>query len=185
MKYLRNLLLFTVAIIGLSSVSVFAQVNAFGKNTEQGLERQVFKEILMLNHYGVFDSISFKVDGSVVYLYGKVHQPITKSDARRSIERMKGVTDVVDNIEVLPFSGFDDQIRRGIVRAFDQQGGSLYRYLQGTNPSMRIIVANGHVSLEGYVANRADANLANILANGVFGVFSVQNNLIVGSGRNS
>lgn len=184
MKYLRNLLIFTVAIIAFS-VSIFAQTNAFGKNTEQGLERTVFKEILRLNYYGVFDSISFKVDNNVVYLYGKVRQPITKSEARRSVERIKGVTDVVDNIEVLPLSNFDDDIRRGIVREFDRRGGSIYRYLQGTNPSMRIIVANGHVSLEGYVANRSDANLARILANGVFGVFSVKDNLMVESGRNS
>ena len=185
MKYLRNLLIYTIAIISLSSVSIFAQTNAFGKNTEQGLERQVFREILKQNYYGVFDFIQFKVDGSVVYLYGKVRQPITKSDTRRSIERIKGVTDVVDNIEVLPLSNFDDQIRRGIVRAFDQRGGSLYRYIQGLNPSMRIIVQNGHVSLEGYVSNRGDANLANILANGVFGVFSVKNNLIIESERAS
>ena len=41
------------------------------------------------------------------------------------------------------------------------------------------MVDNGHVTLEGYVANRGDYNLANILANGVSGVFSVQNNLVI------
>lgn len=183
MKYLRNLLVLTVAIIGISSVSVFAQTNVFGKNKEQGLERQVYREILKLNYYGVFDAISFKVDGNVVYLSGKVHQPITKNDARRAVEHLKGVTDVIDNIEVLPLSRFDDQLRLNIVREFDRRGGNIYRYIQGLNPSMRIIVKNGHVSLEGYVSSRGDANLANILANGVFGVFSVKNNLIVESER--
>jgi osmotically-inducible protein OsmY len=39
------------------------------------------------------------------------------------------------------------------------------------------------VTLEGYVANRGDSNLANILANGVNGVFNVRNNLVVGRGE--
>jgi osmotically-inducible protein OsmY len=40
-------------------------------------------------------------------------------------------------------------------------------------------VENGHVTLEGVVANQADKNLINIRANGVPGVFSVTNNLQV------
>jgi len=184
MKYLRNLLVFTVAMIVFSTVSVSAQTPVFGKNTEQGIERQIFKEILKLNYYGVFDAISFKVEGNVVYLSGKVHQPITKSEAKRAVESIQGITDVIDNIEVLPLSGFDDQIRRNIVREFDRRGGNIYRYLQSLNPSMRVIVKNGHVSLEGYVANQSDANLARLLANSVFGVFSVKNNLMVERGKN-
>ncbi len=183
MKYLRNLLILTVAIIAFSSVTISAQTNAFGKNSTNGIERKVFKEILMLPYYGVFDSISFKVEGNAVYLYGSVVEPITKSGAKRSIERIQGVSDVVNNIEVLPLSNFDNQIRRNLVREFDHRGGSIYRYLQGTNPSMRIIVKNGHVSLEGYVSSRGDYNLANILANGVFGVFRVKNNLIIENER--
>lgn len=183
MKFLRNFLIFTIAIIGLSSVSIFAQTNAFGKNINQGIEKQVFREILMLPNYGVFDSISFKVDNGVVYLYGSVVQPLTKSQAQRYVEGIKGVADVVNNIEVLPLSNFDNQIRYAVVREFDRRGGSVYRYLQGVNPSMRIIVKNGHVTLVGYVSTQSDANLAQILANSVSGVFSVTNNLMVESNR--
>ncbi len=179
MKTIRNFLLFAVAIISVFSVSASAQTNVYGKNTEQGIERKVFKEILSLPYYGVFDSISFKVENGVVYLYGNVVQPTTKSQAQRYVQGIQGVTEVVNTINVLPYSSFDDRIRSSIVREFDRNGGGLYRYLQGTNPSMRIIVNNGHVSLEGYVANRGDYNLANILANGVSGTFSVKNNLII------
>jgi hyperosmotically inducible protein len=49
----------------------------------------------------------------------------------------------------------------------------------GTNPSIRIIVKNGHVTLEGVVSNEGDRNLAGIRANGVPGVFSVNNQLRV------
>lgn len=179
MRNLRILFILAIAILGISSTSVSAQNNAFGKNSTQGIERQVRKEILTQPYYGLFDAISFKVEGNTVYLYGSVVQPTTKSGAERSIKRIQGVTNIVNNIEVLPLSNFDDRIRIAVAREIANRGGSLYRYLQGVNPSMRIIVKNGNVSLEGYVANRSDANLARLLANSVFGVFSVTNNLIV------
>lgn len=179
MKNLRVLFILAIAILGTSSLSVSAQNTAFGKNSNQGIERQVRKEILTQPYYGLFDAISFKIEGSTVYLYGSVVQPTTKSGAERSIKRIDGVSNVVNNIEVLPLSNFDDRIRYAVAREISSRGGSLYRYLLGTNPSMRIIVKNGHVSLEGYVANRSDANLARILANSVSGVFSVEDHLII------
>lgn len=179
MRSLRNLFILAIAILGVSSLSVSAQNNAFGDNNTQGLERKIRKEIMTQQYYGLFDAISYKVEGSTVYLYGSVVQPTTKSGTERSIKRLDGVTDVVNQIEVLPLSNFDDDIRRSIVREFDRRGGSIYRYIQGVNPSMRIIVKNGNVSLEGYVASRGDANLARILANGVFGVFKVTDNLML------
>jgi hyperosmotically inducible protein len=55
----------------------------------------------------------------------------------------------------------------------------LSRYSWGAVPPIHIIVKNGHVTLEGVVANETDRNIANIRANGVFGVFSVTNDLRV------
>ena len=51
------------------------------------------------------------------------------------------------------------------------------RYSQQAVPPIHIIVENGKVTLEGVVANDTDRNVANVKANGVSGVFSVQNNL--------
>ena len=53
----------------------------------------------------------------------------------------------------------------------------------GAVPSIHIIVKNGNVSLEGFVANEGDKNIAGIAANGVSGVFSVTNHLMLDSGR--
>ncbi|MEO8074667.1 MAG: BON domain-containing protein [Acidobacteriota bacterium] len=185
MRFLKSfLILSVVAILGFSSLNV--QARSFsddGNSSQTPIERKVFKEILTMPYYGLFDNISFKVDGSTVTLYGKVRNAINKSDAENYVKDIKGVTNVVNNIEILPLSSFDDSIRYQLVREFSRSGGAFYRYLQGTNPSVRIIVDNGHVSLEGYVANRSDANLANILANGVPGVFSVDNNLVVEKGK--
>jgi hyperosmotically inducible protein len=90
------------------------------------------------------------------------------------------VESVVNKIEVLPVSGFDDRIRSRTYRAVFRSGG-LYRYAMGANPSLHIVVKNGHVTLEGVVSTKMDSQLAYMAASGVPGVFSVTNNLRVGS----
>jgi hyperosmotically inducible protein len=179
MRFIKSFLYIAViAILGFSSLDVQAQsFSDNGKISQSTIERKVFKEILTLPYYGLFDSISYKVDGSTVTLYGKVRNAVNKSDAEGYVKSVKGVTNVINNIEILPLSSFDDTIRYQLVREFSRTGGAFYRYLQGANPSVRIIVDNGHVSLEGFVAKKGDKNIANILANGVPGVFSVENNL--------
>lgn len=179
MKVFRNLLVFTIAILTFSLVSVNAQSVSDSKSV-QTIERKIFKKILALPYYGVFDNIKFEVNGSTVTLYGKVYNGRNKSDAEGVVEDIEGVREVINNIEILPPSSFDDSIRRQMVRSFYRDGGSLYRYLQEPRPSVRIIVENGRVTLTGYVANKGDYNLANVLANGISGVFSVQNELVVG-----
>jgi hyperosmotically inducible periplasmic protein len=139
---------------------------------------QVRKSILKLPYYGVFDNIAFSINGDTVTLYGQVVRPTTKSEAARRVAKIEGVDRVVNKIEVLPLSNFDDAIRARTYRAVFSKGG-LYRYAAGTNPSVHIIVRNGRVTLEGIVANQGDRNLAYLAANSVPGVFSVTNNLEV------
>lgn len=177
MKYIRNFLILAVAILG------FTQVNANAQGfAQRNIEQAVFKQIIRLPYYGVFDNIKFQVKGNTVYLMGSVVRPTTKSSAENVVEDIKGVNRVVNNIEVLPLSNFDDSIRLRTLQTLQSRGG-LYRYFLGANPSVKIIVDNGHVTLEGFVANRGDSNLANILANGVPGTFSVTNNLVVENDR--
>lgn len=179
MKSLRNSLLTAIAIIGFTFGGAQAQSSVIaGKSSARGIERQVYKQIIKLPYYGVFDNIAYRVDGDTVTLYGKVLQPTTRRSAERVVEKIAGVETVVNNIEVLPLSNFDDSIRLRTLRTF-QNGGSLYRYFTGASPSVKIIVDRGNITLEGYVANRGDYNLMNILAKGVPGAFSVKNNLIV------
>ena len=49
-------------------------------------------------------------------------------------------------------------------------------YVARVNP-IRIIVKNGHVTLEGIVDSEGDKDLVNLRARGVSGSFSVTNNL--------
>lgn len=140
--------------------------------------KQIRKEILKLPYYGVFDNIAFEVTDDTVTLYGQVVRPSTRSDAAKRVARIEGIDRVINKIEVLPLSRFDDGIRARVYRAVFSKG-SLYRYAAGTNPSIHIIVKNGRVTLEGVVATKGDSNLAYLATNGVSGVFSVTNNLRV------
>ena len=142
------------------------------------LENKVRHELVMLPYLGVFDNVSFRVDNGVVTLFGHVTRPVLKSDAANVVKRLEGVSRVENKIEVLPLSGFDNSIRAREYRTIFGSG-SLYRYAMGANPSIRIIVKNGHVTLEGVVSSEFDRNLAGIRANGVPGVFSVNNQLRV------
>ncbi len=175
MKLIKNNIALLIAILAFSFVGVNAQGLSVEKTGQ--IEQKVFKQLIKLPYYGVFDHISYKVDGNTVYLYGKVNNAVNKKDAERSVKKIQGVGNVVNQIEILPPSRFDDSIRYRTLRTFSNNGGSLYRYFLGTNPSVRIIVDRGNVTLEGNVASRGDSNLANILANQVAGVFSVKNNL--------
>ena len=144
----------------------------------RSLDQRVQHELRMLPYYGVFDELSFQVDGSRVVLTGEVARPFLKSDAANAVRHIPGVTGVTNNIEVLPLSPFDDRVRLAEYRAIYRRD-SLSRYAMGTQPSIRILVKNGHVTLDGVVDNQMDRNLAGIYANGVPGVFSVTNNLRV------
>ncbi len=181
MRSYSKFIALTFAIIAFSFNAINAQSYSDTKSGRT-IEQNVTRQILRMPRYEVFDFISFKVEGSTVTLYGKVRNGINKSDARNRVKNIPGVTNVVNNIEILPPGSFDDSIRVNLYRTLARRGG-LYRYLYEVNPSVRLVVDRGHVTLEGYVANKGDYNLMNILANGVPNVFSVTNNLKVDNGK--
>jgi hyperosmotically inducible periplasmic protein len=143
------------------------------------VENKVRHELNMLPYVNAFDYMSFSVDeNNNVTLMGEVTNPTLKSDAANVVKRVEGVEHVDNQIKVLPVSFFDDGLR---VRLFRTIYGYpvLQRYALGVNKPIRIIVNNGHVTLVGYVDNQADKNIAGIRANGVSGVFSLDNQLEV------
>jgi len=142
------------------------------------IQKEVRHEILMLPFFGVFDNITYKVEGYKVTLMGQVAQPTLKSSAGNVVKRIEGVEQVDNQIEVLPTSPMDDQLRVALYRAIYGYT-ALERYAMPVIKPIRIIVKNGNVTLEGAVDNQGDKNLANMRANGVSGVFSVTNNLVV------
>jgi hyperosmotically inducible protein len=150
-----------------------------GPANESRLIQEVRHQLVMLPYYGVFDDLGFTVNGGAVMLEGQVTQPVLKDDAGRVVKKIEGVTNVVNNIEVLPLSPNDDNIRRGVYRAIYGDSTLSTRYGFRALPSIHIIVKNGNVRLEGVVANEMDRNIAGIKANGVSGAFKIDNQLKV------
>jgi len=150
-----------------------------GEVSESRIAKDVRHQLLMLPYYGVFDDLAFRVDGGTVTLMGGVVRPVLKSDAANVVKRIEGVTQVVNEIKVLPPSPMDNRIRFAEYRAIYGDPALSTRYGYRALPSIHIIVDNGHVTLVGVVASQADKDLVNIRAKGVPGVFSVTNDLEV------
>jgi len=165
------------------SVLVAAQAQkAVPERAVERIQKEVRHEILMLPYFGVFDNISYKVEGYNVTLTGQVTRPTLKSDIGNVVKRIEGVEKVDNQIEVLPTSPMDDRIRLALYRAIYDYP-ALERYAMPVIRPIRIIVKNGNVTLEGVVDNAGDKNLANLRANGVSGVFSVTNHLEVAKSK--
>jgi hyperosmotically inducible protein len=143
------------------------------------LEKKIRRELVMLPYYTVFDNLEFQIeDNDTLVLSGQVTWPNLKSDAEHAAEKIEGVKKVINKIEVLPLSPFDNTIRR---REFYAIYGSIgfERYAVQAVPPIHIIVNNGNVTLVGIVADQFDKRLAEIAAKEVPQVFSITNNLQV------
>jgi osmotically-inducible protein OsmY len=145
---------------------------------EQRLIKEVRHQLLLLPRLSVFDNLSYKVEGYKVTLIGQVTQPVEKSDAENAVKHIEGVEQVDNRIEVLPTSPMDDGLRRQLYVSIYGYA-PLQKYAMPVVKPIRIIVKNGHVTLEGVVDSDTDKNMAEIRAKGVSGVFSVANNLQV------
>jgi osmotically-inducible protein OsmY len=163
-------------------VSKEAAREAAGKSTKaaKNLEQRVRSALLKLPYYGVFDHLAFQVNGDQVRLTGEASWPVLKTDAERAVRNVEGVGVVTSDIKVLPVSVHDNRVRLATYWAIYGQP-TLARYRINPHPPIRIIVENGHVTLKGMVGNDLDRTIAYMQANSVPGVFSVTNNLQVGS----
>ena len=130
-----------------------------GPGNEARMIKDVRRALVTLPYYGVFDDLGFTVNGGMVTLVGQVVKPVLKDDAGRAVKRVEGVTGVTNNIEVLPLSPNDDNIRRAVYNAIYRDPSLGTRYGYQALPSIHIIVKNGNVRLEGVVANEMDRNI--------------------------
>jgi hyperosmotically inducible protein len=165
-----------LGIAVLTATLTFGAGGTRAAGTLDPLSEKVRHELVMLPYFNVFDDLLFRVDQGTVTLFGSVTDPVVKRDAESAVKHLEGVMRVENEIEVLPLSTFDNRVR--LQTYFAIYGyGPLQRYSLGTQPPIRILVKNGHVTLAGIVASEADKNLAFLRANGVPGVFSVTNDL--------
>ena len=111
-------------------------------------------------------------------LLGQVTRPTLKTEAERRLKGIEGIEQVINDIEVLPLSPADDRIRLAVARNI-YRSDALDRYGFQSQPSIKIIVKQGRVVLEGYVDTEMDKTVAGLKAREVSGVFEVKNNLSI------
>ncbi len=162
----------------------------------------VQKAIVTLPNYGVFDQISFGIGQDTVILRGFASRPTLKKSAEQVVKQVKGVEEVINQIEVLPLSTSDDELRADLyANIFGDSTLSRFGSLRGsprfesmarrefgiTNDppvgfhAIHILVKAGNVTLEGMVDNAGHKVIAGMRARQTPGVFSVTNDLLVAS----
>lgn len=125
--------------------------------------------------FTIFDDVSARVEGGIVTLTGRVTMPFKRNAIEKRAAEIEGVTEVRNEISVLPVSRFDDELRYRIARSI-YGDSNFWSYAMMPNPPIHIIVERGHVTLTGVVRSEVDRALARSLAV-QFGAFSVTNQL--------
>ncbi len=172
-------LAFLEPLPGLAAIASTEQAaKATPKPEESALSHEIRHQLHVLPYTSVFDYISFNLQGSKVTLTGYVVRPTLKNDAEAAVRSIEGVASVSNQIQVLPKSPTDDDLRRAVYRAIFEDS-VLQRYAVPEVPSIHIIVNAGAVTLAGTVESEADKNLAAARAAGASGVSGVANNLTI------
>jgi len=183
MKHLRiaivmNLLLFCAGAAVVAAQAFLQSKPKVQDKLADTLLKSVHHQIQVLPFYSVFDNIEFRVEGNKVTLTGQVLRTTLKTHAESTVRTLEGVAVVVNQIEVLPASASDDELRRAIYRVLFEDD-ALKRYAVETVPSIHIIVKDGNVILEGAVQSDSDRKLASALSGKVPNSKSLQNHLMV------
>ena len=163
-------------VTGVRNLITVAGANVPDAQLEQKLATKL--RFVRVGYDNTFDYFALGVKDGVVTVEGQDRTGIGRDEALADIANMPGVKDVVDNVTVAPVSNFDDAIRVRALRAI-YRDSTLSKYAMDPAHPIRIIVANGHVTLYGSVDSKMDKDVAGIRANGVFGAFSVDNKLQV------
>ncbi len=150
---------------------------AIAQPEREGLQifNDISKQVTRYTQFTIFDSVDASIDDGAVVLSGWVTMPYKKDDLERRVAKVDGVTSVRNDIQVLPVSQFDDELRFRIARAI-YGNSSFWNYAAMANPPIHIVVNRGHVTLTGTVNSNVERVLARSLAIG-FGEFTVKNEL--------
>ena len=177
---LKKILLPALALMAIIAFPALADEKETSR--DDIIAADVFRVIDSNVFYTSFDLVDFEVKDGVVTLSGFVTSPYKKSNFEKNIlKKVEGVSEVSNQIQVLPPSSFDDRIRYTVaVRLYNDD--RLLRYnINRYRLPIHVIVRNGSVRLEGTVANKMDSRLVESNIRGITGIVSVDNNLKIDS----
>jgi osmotically-inducible protein OsmY len=137
--------------------------------------RDVSAAVKSSPNFTIFDDVSVGVQQGIVTLTGKVTMGHKREEFAKRAGGVTGVRQVVNEINLLPASTWDDELRQQVSRAI-YGNSSFWNYAAMSNPPIHIIVEGSRVTLTGVVQSEVDRRLAQVLATQI-GVLSVTNNL--------
>jgi hypothetical protein len=187
---------------------MIGQPSVLAQGSKSSTVEEIRKELLHLPYYGVFDFLAFGYDKGTVTLMGYAYRPSLKGDAERALRRVAGIETVKNQVEDLPVSFNDDEIRWAtyyriyrdpFLSRYAPGGGVLWGHrhpfldrglmplapsrFPGMEPAgdypIHIIVKQGHISLLGVVDSESDKTMAGMKAREVPGSFGVENELTI------
>jgi hyperosmotically inducible protein len=164
---MRTRLIFSLLV----ATALVARPAAAAQLSDAALAERIAAAVRQYVHFGIFDDINIQVDNRAVTLTGRVTMPYKRDDIEARVKRIDGVSQLTDNVEVLPVSIYDSDLRDRLARAI--YGHPAFRhYASMVNPPIHIIVERGRVTLTGAVNSEVEKMLAYSLAQipGVLGV---------------
>src|SRR5262249_16646070 len=119
-------------------------------DVEAKLDRKLYYD--RMGQDNLFNYVTSEVKDGVATLSGETRGYGARDSAVAIANTLPGVKDVVNDIQVLPTSFADDNIRRQAARAI-YRDSVLSRYASDPARPIRIVVNNGTLSLFGTVEN--------------------------------
>ena len=164
--------IFTAALLSLA-----LSAPAFADDANLQLFKAAQKQVLGYPQFSIFDAVHMEiVDNGVIELTGKVTMPYKRDAIEKRVAKADGVRQVINKIEVLPVSQFDDSLRFRIARAI-YGNANFWGYGSMANPPIHIIVEGGKVTLDGVVNSNVDRMLARSIASSFTSFGPVKNQL--------
>ena len=171
-------MLMAAALVACAGVAGAADKSQPAPQGDDAIAKSVRHEVLTYPYYSIWDDVSFRVANGQVELMGAVNEPYKKSDIAKIVQKTPGVTNVADEIKVLPLSDFDNRLRLQVARAI--YGDPVFIQFRNMYPApIHIIVDNGHVTLTGWVDTDMEKQIAGMRANTSLSFGKVVNNLQV------
>jgi hyperosmotically inducible periplasmic protein len=166
----------TARVAGVHDLVTVAGPNVSDAQLEDKLAKKL--RYVRVGYDNTFDYFALGVKDGVVTVEGQDRTGVGRDEALADIANMPGVKDVVDDISVEPVSIFDDGLRLRALRVI-YRDSVLSKYAMDPARPIRIIIANGHLTLYGSVDSVMDKEIAGIRANQLPGAFTVENKLVV------
>jgi hyperosmotically inducible protein len=161
--------------LGLLFVALLAPRPAAGQMADADLANRAAEAVRGYSGFSIFDDVNIAVADRAVTLTGRVTMPFKRDEIGSRVKRIDGVRSVENEIQVLPASNFDAQLRVRVAQAIYSHP-AFWQYASMACPPIHIIVERGHVTLTGRVNNQVERMLAFTLAQ-VDGALGVKNEL--------